>query len=84
MILKLVQIGNSRGIRIPKKILEKFNFNKEVKLDIKKDGLFLRNVKSSREGWADEIKEEIDSEGELKMIFSENIENEFDKKDWEW
>ena len=53
MLTKIVPIGNSRGIRIPKAMLEHCGFGEEVDLQAKNGSLVLRAVKATRAGWAD-------------------------------
>jgi antitoxin component of MazEF toxin-antitoxin module len=49
MIVDLREIGNSKGIIIPKKVLEKTNFIgiKELKLEIKNGKLIIRKPKKN-------------------------------------
>jgi antitoxin MazE len=51
MVLRLLQIGNSKGIRLPKKIIERFNFKDEIEVEIKEEGLLLRGSTKARVGW---------------------------------
>lgn len=50
---KIVAIGNSSGVRIPKKILEKYHFaeGQPVELEALRDGIRIRPLKLPREGW---------------------------------
>ncbi len=53
METKLVQIGNSKGIRIPQKILGQCHFEDSVDLSVKNGALILKPIKKTpREGWA--------------------------------
>jgi len=56
MQLKIVQIGNSRGIRIPQNILKQYNLKDKVIVDFQDDGLLIK-PKKVREGWAQSFKE---------------------------
>ena len=38
----LIRIGNSRGIRIPKALVEQYRFNDEVELEPHRDHLVIR------------------------------------------
>ena len=49
----LIRIGNSRGIRIPKVLLEQYRFNDEVELEPRRDHLVIRPAKQIRAGWDD-------------------------------
>jgi antitoxin component of MazEF toxin-antitoxin module len=50
---KLIAIGNSRGVRLPKKILEAANLDRSqtVTLTLTKAGLLLSAATKPREGW---------------------------------
>ncbi len=37
--IKLIPIGNSKGIRLPKKILQKYGFSESVVLEEKEEGV---------------------------------------------
>lgn len=53
---KIVKIGNSRGVRIPKKIIEQTHLEDvELEILVQKDGLLLKPVKKHRELWDKQI-----------------------------
>ena len=53
METKVVQIGNSKGIRIPQKILGQCHIEDSVDLTVKNGALILKPIKKApREGWA--------------------------------
>ena len=51
MITRIIKIGNSQGIRIPKIILEQSGLTDEVELNVKRNQLIIRPKKSVRQGW---------------------------------
>jgi antitoxin MazE len=51
MKTRLVRIGNSRGIRIPKTILEQAGLQEEVEILVEHNSLVIRSVKKPRDGW---------------------------------
>jgi antitoxin MazE len=51
MKTNVVRIGNSRGIRIPKKLLEECRLEETVELEAHKDHLVIRSVAKPRNGW---------------------------------
>ena len=55
--LKVVRIGNSRGIRFPKAILERYAIKDAVVLETRDDGLLVRNKKDKRLSWGDTFQE---------------------------
>ena len=54
--LKIVQIGNSKGVRIPKAILQKYGFTDSIQIEEKENGLFLRNNDNTKLSWEDTFK----------------------------
>lgn len=53
MRVSLTRIGNSKGIRIPKSVLEECNFSDEAELEIKKGTIVISPVVQVRDGWSD-------------------------------
>ena len=51
--VKLVSIGNSKGVRIPKALLQKYGFEGSLLLEETDTGLLLRNKKESKLSWED-------------------------------
>ncbi len=55
--LKIVQIGNSRGVRLPKALLERYAISDAVLMEEHTEGLFLRSKKDKRLSWEDTYKD---------------------------
>jgi antitoxin MazE len=51
MKAKVVRIGNSRGIRIPKTVLEQCRLRDVVELKVLEGQLVIRNLSAPRRGW---------------------------------
>lgn len=49
--IRLVQIGNSKGIRLPKKILQKYGFTDLLVIEETKVGILIRNKNDKKLGW---------------------------------
>lgn len=89
MKANIVQIGNSKGVRIPKAIIEQLKFEMTVEFEILPEGLLLRPVKEKsqnpREGWAEMFQAALAEEGDDSQEFAAwNQPNltEFDEKEW--
>jgi antitoxin MazE len=53
---KLVRIGNSRGLRLPRALIRQCGFDKAVDLAVERGALVVRPVKdTAREGWNDAL-----------------------------
>ena len=85
MRTQIIDIGNSKGIRLPKKILELAKISDEVELIFQNETLMITPIeKKPRQGWellftTENKKLIVDIEFETQFI-----ENEFDKSDWIW
>jgi len=55
--VKLVIIGNSKGIRIPKVLLQKYGFENLLLLEETEKGLLLRKKEDNKLSWEDTFKE---------------------------
>jgi antitoxin MazE len=54
--VKLVPIGNSKGIRIPKVLLQKYGLKNSLLIEETDKGLLLRNKEESKLSWEDTYK----------------------------
>jgi len=87
MQVKLIHIGNSMGLRLPKSLIKQFNLDKgEIEIVIEKDGI---KIKSSAnipplDTW-DLLFKQAAARGEQpdNDIFN-GIKNNADDKEWEW
>lgn len=59
MKTKLIQIGNSMGIRLPKSVIEECGFVKELELQIKQGALIITPVVENKSGWKELIQDEV-------------------------
>ncbi|HVS26969.1 MAG TPA: AbrB/MazE/SpoVT family DNA-binding domain-containing protein [Burkholderiales bacterium] len=55
--LKIVPIGNSRGVRLPKTIIDKYAIKDSVVLEERQEGLLLRSKTDKRLSWEETFKE---------------------------
>lgn len=82
MLLSVIQIGNSKGIRLPKALLEQCEIEDKVELEVKGKEIVLRPAKKQpREGWATAFAAMAENgDDELAVADSIGLEAE----DWEW
>ncbi|HXJ44253.1 MAG TPA: AbrB/MazE/SpoVT family DNA-binding domain-containing protein [Bryobacteraceae bacterium] len=82
MTTEIIQIGNSRGIRIPKPILEQCGFGKTVEIHVEGDRLVLSPKRTPRHGWAEAFSNAGDSVNDELLL--DIAKNEFDESEWTW
>ena len=80
---RIVRIGNSKGIRIPKALLEEAQLKDEVDITVENGALVVRPVRRVREGWA-EAARAMHEAGEDGLLDGWDFPNEFDETEWEW
>ena len=84
MKIALVQIGNSRGIRIPKTFLEHCQFRDAVELELRHDHLIIRPISQPRSGWAEAFRR-MREHGDDALLDEESMSaTEWDATEWEW
>lgn len=52
MHISLVKIGNSRGVRLPKSVIEAAGLKDDLDLEVRDGAVIVRNAKTTRSGWA--------------------------------
>ena len=82
MKTRLIQIGNSRGIRIPKPLIEEAGLEDEVVLSVVDTGLMIEGASTLRAGWCDAAKK-LRERGEDGLL-DEPTTTDFDESEWAW
>ena len=79
---RIVRIGNSRGIRVPKALLQQAQLPEEVELHAEAGRLVVRAAHGPRAGWAEAAKA-MHARGEDRLL-DEPSGTRFDDDDWQW
>jgi antitoxin MazE len=82
MRARLIRIGNSRGIRLPKPLIEEAGLSEEVELRVRQGGILIAPVEAARAGWA-EAAEQLRQREEDQLLDSPTA-TRFDEEEWEW
>jgi len=78
----IIPIGNSKGIRIPKAILEQCHMEKDVFLEIKGENIIIKPIKKqSRKGW-EKYFEKMKENKDDQLVINDGVD--LDMADWEW
>ncbi|MBA2290943.1 MAG: AbrB/MazE/SpoVT family DNA-binding domain-containing protein [Gemmatimonadales bacterium] len=81
MKTKLVRIGNSRGIRIPKPFIEEAGLDEEVELEVHGNTVVIRPSQSIRAGWATAA---AALAATATGLLDPAAATDFDRSDWTW
>lgn len=82
MRTRIVRIGNSQGVRIPKPLLEQARLTEDVELRVGERCITIASPARTRAGWA-EAAAALHERGEDGLL-DEFTPTRFDRKEWEW
>jgi antitoxin MazE len=85
MITKVVKIGNSRGIRIPKSLINQSGLTEEVELELGNGQIIIKSISRNRENWDTAFKQmAIHKDDVLMEPKTQYNASSWDKEEWEW
>ncbi|MCO4775795.1 MAG: AbrB/MazE/SpoVT family DNA-binding domain-containing protein [Flavobacteriales bacterium] len=67
MKVPIIRIGNSKGLRLSKEILERYNFQGAVDLILEDNQVVIKPINEPRKDWAETFKR-LDSDSEALLI----------------
>lgn len=79
---RIVRIGNSRGIRVPKILLDQAQLSDEVELHAEPGRLVVHGARRPRSGWAEAAR--AMAEVRHDSLLDEPVPTRFDREEWEW
>ncbi len=84
MKARVVRMGNSKGVRIPKPVLEQLALGEEVELSVRGDQLVIRPSRNARAGWEEQF-QLMAERGDDRLLDEEAISTtEWDEDEWQW
>ncbi len=75
MEISVINIGNSKGIRLPKSILEQYNITDTLELILEKGKIILMPKAKPRKGWGQAFKE-MHLNGDDKLLVNDVFDDE--------
>jgi len=79
---QIVKIGNSRGVRLPKVLIDQMGFTKDVEIIIQRGQLVIRPVVHPRRGWEEQFRA-MAQHGDDKLL-DEPVSTKWDRSEWTW
>lgn len=84
MRTRIIKIGNSQGIRIPKPLLEQLGAGEDVELTLEKGRIVIEPVHNPRAGW-EEAFDAMSAAGDDILIDDvDAVVNDWDENEWQW
>lgn len=84
MKANIVQIGNSRGVRIPKAFLDQAGLRDDVEMEVRGSQIVLRAPKNPREGWDEAFLGMAEAGDDALVDADSGPLSEWDETEWEW
>ncbi len=75
MEVAIIQIGNSKGIRLSKTIIEKYNLRDKVDLILEKEQIIIKPLSKPRKGWEEAFKE-MSAQEDDRLLFNDVFDDE--------
>lgn len=82
MKARIVRVGNSRGIRLPKLLLDQAGLEENVELHAEPGRIVIQATKRPRAGWA-EAAQRMAARGDDALL-DPTVASRFDHEEWEW
>ena len=82
MKAKRIRIGNSRGGRRPKPVIEEAGLKDDVQLRVRDREVIITSVNDPRYGWAEAARHARKQDHD--RLLDEPTPTEFDQKEWQW
>jgi len=83
MRARVIKIGNSQGLRIPKPILEQTGIRDGVEIEVEQNRIVIRPARNAREGWDDAFRK-MRAEGDDSPMIAESLSHSWDDEEWQW
>jgi antitoxin MazE len=78
---KIVRVGNSQGIRIPKTMLEQSGILENVEIEVRDNQIVITAATKARIGWGDAFAQMVIEGDEMEPLTASNA---WDETEWEW
>ncbi len=82
MKTRLVRMGNSRGVRLPKPLIQQAGLSEEVELELRGNTIVIAAYPAPRRGWA-EAARKLRAEGGDQLL-DPPTPTRFDETEWQW
>jgi antitoxin MazE len=75
MEIPIIKIGNSKGFRLSKTILERYNIKDKVELILEKGHIIIKPINNPRKGWERQFRK-MNEEGDDQLLFDDVFDDE--------
>lgn len=80
---RIIKVGNSQGIRIPKVLLEQSGIQENVEIEVRDNQIMITAASKVRAGWAEAFAQVAGNEDE-DILLDSLTATVWDEEEWEW
>ena len=84
MKTRIVRIGNSQGVRIPKLLIERSKLSEEVELTARDDQIIIRSARQPRADWEDSFRDMAARSDDAPLDGDLPAQTTWDADEWGW
>ncbi|NBC02130.1 MAG: AbrB/MazE/SpoVT family DNA-binding domain-containing protein [Bacteroidetes bacterium] len=85
MKTKLIRIGNSQGVRIPKPVIEEIGLSGEIEMILEDNQIILRSAEETRKNWDQAFEKMAENQDDQLLDEAETEQpSEWDETEWTW
>jgi antitoxin MazE len=84
MKARIVKIGNSQGVRIPKLLLERSNLTEEVELEAQDHQIIIRSTRHPRQNWESLFRHMAEQGDDELLDKNLSAQTSWDEDEWQW
>ena len=81
---RLIKIGNSQGIRIPKPLIDMIGLKGDVEIEVQSGQIVLRPTHASRNGWDEQFRSMAASQDDRLLDDEPHVPTDWEAQEWEW
>jgi antitoxin MazE len=82
MKAQIIQIGNSKGLRLPKSVLEQCHLEDELEIEVRNNELIITSAHKPRKNWAMGFGQMSTQKDDV--LLDQPTQTEWDRSEWEW
>jgi antitoxin MazE len=84
METKLIKIGNSFGVRIPKSMIKQYELSEDIEIDPTESGILIKAKKKARAEWGEKLEQAIGAGHQPDGELLEGFDDELTDIEWQW
>jgi len=84
MKVRIIKIGNSQGVRIPKLFLEQTGLSDEVEIEALDNQIIIRSTTFPRQGWDEAFQKMAENSDDRLLDFPLLGQTNWDESEWQW